>query len=233
MSTSLSLSNVLFNVLLISRVSNNEKKLEAVRSGVRAISVSGKMEIMDVSSHESTGSGVFLPFFVPAVVFLSVFPFPPTAVFFMSHCFPLCWDCLSLSVSLLHPILFAVFCLLPSPHQPLTSPLCARIHSRCLFPLQTLVAFAARLAADLVMSTPPKPTGALRFLLPFVFCSDSPPNGILGSHWTAGRGVHPQSCGVAEVSSVWPNYGASFAFCQRKQKTSRKMIPLDLEWNCS
>lgn len=57
-STSLSLSNVPFDVLLFSRVSNNEKKLEAVRSGVRAISVSGKMEIMDVFSHGATGSGV-------------------------------------------------------------------------------------------------------------------------------------------------------------------------------
>ncbi|XP_029299499.1 protein tyrosine kinase 2aa isoform X3 [Cottoperca gobio] len=30
--------------------------------------------------------------------------------------------------------------------------------------------------SDLVTSTPPKPTKARRFLLPFVFCSDSPPN---------------------------------------------------------
>uniref|UniRef100_A0A8C4ENK1 Protein kinase domain-containing protein n=1 Tax=Dicentrarchus labrax TaxID=13489 RepID=A0A8C4ENK1_DICLA len=34
-------------------------------------------------------------------------------------------------------------------------------------------------SVHIVTSTPPKPTKARRFLLPFVFCSDSPPNGIL------------------------------------------------------
>ncbi|KAJ4927646.1 hypothetical protein JOQ06_015453 [Pogonophryne albipinna] len=33
--------------------------------------------------------------------------------------------------------------------------------------------------SDLVTSTSPKPTKARRFLLPFVFCSDSPPNALL------------------------------------------------------
>lgn len=190
---------------------------------------------MDVSSHRCTGSGVlYLSSFQPLSFSLS-FPFFQQLFFFMSHCFPSIGTASpspSLSFTPSSLLSFVYFLLSPLP-QPLTSPLCTRIHSRCLFPLRTLVAFAARLAADLVTSTPPKPTRARRFLLPFVFCSDSPPNGILGSHWSAGRGVHPQSCGVAEVSSVWPNYGASFAFCQRKQKTSRKMIPLDLEWNCS
>uniref|UniRef100_A0A3Q1IIG4 non-specific protein-tyrosine kinase n=1 Tax=Anabas testudineus TaxID=64144 RepID=A0A3Q1IIG4_ANATE len=36
--------------------------------------------------------------------------------------------------------------------------------------------FIVRVQKDLVTSTPPKPTKARRFLLPFVFCSDSPPN---------------------------------------------------------
>lgn len=204
-STSLSLSNVLFNVLLLSRVSNNEKKLEAVRSGVRAISVSGKMEIMDVFSHGSTGSGVLYLSSLQPLSFSLSFPFPQQLFFFYVSLFsPLLGLPLPLRLS---PSSHPLCCLLftsssPPARQPLTSPLCTRIHSRCLFPLQTLVAFAARLAADLVTSTPPKPTRARRFLLPFVFCSDSPPNGILGSHWTAGRGVHPQSCGVAEVSSV-------------------------------
>uniref|UniRef100_A0AAX7W1I8 non-specific protein-tyrosine kinase n=1 Tax=Astatotilapia calliptera TaxID=8154 RepID=A0AAX7W1I8_ASTCA len=39
--------------------------------------------------------------------------------------------------------------------------------------------FIIRVQKDLVTSMPPKPTKARRFLLPFVFCSDSPPNGIL------------------------------------------------------
>lgn len=47
------------------RVSNHEKKLEAVRSGVRAISVSGKMEIvLSTSSFSRPPSSV-----VPSTVF--------------------------------------------------------------------------------------------------------------------------------------------------------------------
>lgn len=53
----------------------------------------------------------------------------------------------------------------------------ASIHS--CFLSRTLVLSATWLAEDLATSTPPKPTKARRFLLPFVFCSDSPPNGTI------------------------------------------------------
>lgn len=132
---------------------------------------------------------------VPATVFLSVFPFPAVSVVFscpLGLPLPLCLPLILTSLFLLS---FTYFL---SPLTLLTSPFCTHIHSNCFFPLQTLVVFPAWLAADLVTSTPPKPTRARRFLLPFVFCSDSPPNGTLGSHWTFSGGVHPQNCGVAE-----------------------------------
>lgn len=105
----------MFVVYLFCRVSNNEKKLEAVRSGVRAISVSGKIEITHTHSQIDWFRSL-ISSLVPATVVLSVFPFPATSVVFLvSHCFPLCRDCLSLSVSLSHPVLSvpAFFCLLP------------------------------------------------------------------------------------------------------------------------
>lgn len=94
----------------------------------------------------------------------------------------------------------AYFCLPPLPLVSLTSPL-RTLHSLpftlfCFF--HTLILFPTWLAEDLVTSTPPKPTKARRFLLPFVFCSDSPPNGILWSFWTVFRGEYPQNCDVAE-----------------------------------
>lgn len=96
------------------------------------------------------------------------------------------------SLSVIH-FVPAFFCLhlFPSSFCTLTS-----IHS--CFLSHTLILSPALLAEDLVTSTPPKPTKARRFLLPFVFCSDSPPNGILGSHWTVSRGAYPQNCDVAE-----------------------------------
>lgn len=69
----------MFVVLLFCRVSNNEKKLEAVRSGVRAISVSGKIEIMHTHSQIDWFRSL-ISSLVPATVFLSVFPFPATSV---------------------------------------------------------------------------------------------------------------------------------------------------------
>lgn len=127
------------------RVSNHEKKLEAVRSGVRAISVSGKLY--------SSLEGRHLQCFHQLCFVLSSFVL-----------------CLSLF------LLFDLLCLHPSLPSllvlftPLTS-----IH--VFFHCQTPVVFS-RLAADLMTWTPPKPTRARRFLLPFVFCPDSPPNGI-------------------------------------------------------
>lgn len=72
------------------------------------------------------------------------------------------------------------------------------IHSLCFISLSLWSSFPTSLAEDLVTSTPPKPTKARRFLLPFVFCSDSPLNGMLRSHWTVGRGAYPQNCVVVE-----------------------------------
>lgn len=94
-----------------SRVSNSEKKLEAVRSGVRAISVSGRTPGAHVSSHTSTASQPLCPSSVQLLsLSLSLFlcPFPPTAVFIfifvcVSHCVPLHLNRLTLSVSPLRP----------------------------------------------------------------------------------------------------------------------------------
>ncbi|CAL9691571.1 unnamed protein product [Knipowitschia caucasica] len=105
------------------KLSNNEKKLEAVRSGVRAISVSG---------HKSAHL---------------VFP--------LRHVFPLIVRDVLLRVP---AAVFVYF--LTSSIQPFTH-----------FSLSVV-----RLVQDFMTSTPPKPTKARRFLLPFVFCSVSPPN---------------------------------------------------------
>lgn len=107
-----------------SRVSNSEKKLEAVRSGVRAISVSGRTPGAHVSSHTSTASQPLCPSSVQLLSFslsLSLCPFPPTAVFFL-------FLCVSLTVS---PYIWTAS---PSPSLPcpapsvFTSSLLASIH---------------------------------------------------------------------------------------------------------
>ena len=142
--------------------------------------------------------------FAPTAVFLSVFPFPPTSVFFFLIVF-LSVGTTAPSLSLISRPLcsgFHMFTSSSSSHLPsaLTS-----IHSWFCFLFflsHSLVLFPARLAADLVTSTPPKPTKARRFLLPFVFCSDSPPNGILGSRWTVSGGAFPQNCDVAEKQNI-------------------------------
>lgn len=117
---------------------------------------------------------------------------------------------------LIFPIIISLFSPLLGQPLPLRHPLCScfllftsspliflhsltSIHS--CFLSHTLILSPALLAEDLVTSMPPKPTKARRFLLPFVFCSDSPPNGILGSHWTVSRGAYPQNCDVAEWNS--------------------------------
>lgn len=74
-------------------------------------------------------------------------------------------------ITLFWPTLFACFFSVTLLFPPLSS-----IHVS--FHCQTPVVFS-RLAADLMTSAPPQPTRARRFLLPFVFCSDSPPTGIL------------------------------------------------------
>lgn len=103
-------------VVLFCRVSNNEKKLEAVRSGVRAISVSGKIEIMHTHSQIDWFRSL-ISSLVPATVFLSVFPFPATSVvvFCVSLFSSLSGLPLPLCLSLSHPVLSvpAFFCLLP------------------------------------------------------------------------------------------------------------------------
>lgn len=72
----------------------------------------------------------------------------------------------------------------PSPSRPLCVYfLPSRVHSHCLFPPHSATLWPPDWSADLATSTAPKPTRARRFLLPFVFCSDSPPNGTRGSHW--------------------------------------------------
>lgn len=138
------------------RVSNHEKKLEAVRSGVRAISVSGKREIiLSTSSFRRSPSSV-----VPSTVFTLYLPI---------SCVIFC----SLLISISYSTYFVCILLFCHPSFPST-----HIHSHFFSHCQTPAVFS-RLAADLMTSTPPKPTRARRFLLPFVFCSDSPPNGIL------------------------------------------------------
>lgn len=138
------------------RVSNHEKKLEAVRSGVRAISVSGKMEIV------LSACNFRRP---PSLAVLStVF-----SLYLRISCVIFC--SFHVSISLIQLTLFASFSSVTLLFTPLTS-----IH--VFFHCQTPVVFS-RLAADLMTSTPPKSTRARRFLLPFVFCSDSPPSGIL------------------------------------------------------
>lgn len=186
--------------LLFSRVSNNEKKLEAVRSGVRAISVSGKIEIM----HSLTNQLVY-EWYLPLLhcclsVCLSI---PSNICFFSLFVFlSVGTTAPSLSLSVSHPVLSVPAFIRSLPPLPHISPLYSHPFTLgfvfLFFLSHSLVLFPARLAADLVTSTPPKPTKARRFLLPFVFCSDSPPNGILGSRWTVSGGAFPQNCDVAE-----------------------------------
>lgn len=63
------------------RLTNNEKKLEAVRSGVRAISVSGERSVL--LTRKSTGWGARCPIALSAF-FLSLHFFP-TSVFSLTH----------------------------------------------------------------------------------------------------------------------------------------------------
>lgn len=90
-----------------SRVSNSEKKLEAVRSGVRAISVSGRTPGAHVSSHTSTASQPLCPSSVQLLSFSLSVHFLQQLFFFIfvcvSHCVPLHLDRLTLSVSPLRP----------------------------------------------------------------------------------------------------------------------------------
>ena len=144
--------------------------------------------------------------FAPTAVSLSVFPFPPTSVFSFSLFSSLSGLPLPLSVSLSSRPLCSGFHTFTSSSPSHLSSVLTSIHSGFCFFLfflsHSLVLFPARLAADLVTSTPPKPTKARRFLLPFVFCSDSPPNGILGSRWTVSGGAFPQNCDVAEKQNI-------------------------------
>lgn len=81
----------------------------------------------------------------------------------------------SLFLSLISTILsFVSIVSLVSLHSHAYS-LCFVSHFVLLFPTW--------LSEDLVTLASPKPTKARRFLLPFVFCSDSPPNGILSPDW--------------------------------------------------
>lgn len=97
-----------------SRVSNSEKKLEAVRSGVRAISVSGRTPGAHVSSHTSTASQPLCPSSVQ-LLSLSL----PLSVHFLQQLFLFLFLCVSLTVS---PYIWTAS---PSPSLPsVPPPLC-------------------------------------------------------------------------------------------------------------
>lgn len=86
-------------VSLFSRQSNNEKKLEAVRTGVRAISVSGKMDIIQMHSHICFSDEISSP------LGLSWFPWLPLLVF----------PCLSPDICFLNHVFFLFLLLLGRP----------------------------------------------------------------------------------------------------------------------
>lgn len=171
-------------------MSNHEKKLEAVRSGVRAISVSGKIEVISDMLSVAFG-GCNLPWFPLLSLFLSshLFTYLCTA----SHS--------SLSIRTVSPSLSNSSCCL-SPSASLASPSSAQIDSDCFFSHFKLGNF----------SVPPKSTRAQRFLLPFVFCSDSPPNGIstLNELLVEERIHHITMiclhCSLKPVAEIWNTY---------------------------
>lgn len=155
-----------------------------MRSGVRAISVSGKTQ--NYVSILAKMTHTLITFLAPNVsLSISIYIFSSSVE-----------TLVSLSVGPSFLFLQCYVYLLPSSLSALNC-----IHSLLFFSSHTVDLFPAQLAEDIVTSTPPKPTKARRFLLPFVFCSDSPPNGILSSHWTVSRGACPQNCNVAEKNS--------------------------------
>lgn len=113
-------------MVLLCRVSNHEKKLEAVRSGVRAISVSGKMEVIsDMLSVDFRGC--HLPWFPLLSLFLSSYLF--TYLCTASHS--------SLSVRTVSPSLFNHSSCCLSQSASLASPSLLRLIQSVFFPLQT------------------------------------------------------------------------------------------------